>query len=145
MTTDKVLAGLKAWIESQASPDLEGVSIYLQDDAAERVPPFLTLSDTGSEEHPVLRGVLKITVEVKLFTVPVETVEDEDDAATDSAGHRAMNAALADILGDTASIQFLCAQDGLTCFDVRGTAPTWEPEDDMRATTFKLEVVACPR
>lgn len=146
-TTDKTLAGLKAWITYRAPAELAEVPIYLRDDATERDFPCIVLSDTGAEEHPVLRGVLSIGIEAKLLSVAVDEPESDDTYATSTDDHRTIAGQLADILGETAAaVDFLTARDGLKCFDLRGAAPTTEPDDEgHRATTIQLGAVACPR
>lgn len=150
MTTDIALLALKSWIEHRASTYtiLDGVPILLRDTATEQPgdddeedaatfdATYIVLAEASAEEHPVLRGVLTMALEVILHTA----------AATDSTGstdsdHRALNAALYNIIADKSGIAFCDGYPGFRCWDIRGTAPTTDPADGQRVTTFAVSMV----
>ena len=141
MTTDLLLKALKAWIELPAVAALDGVTVYLRDTENETDPPKITLRETANEEHPILRGVMTIDLEVVLETVPGEA----DQEAETEAGHQAMSAALYDIIGDKSGITFCDNYPGLKVFDMRGSVPTTESEASNRVTRFEMRAVACKR
>lgn len=141
MTTDKLLAAIKAWIELKAGASLDGVTVYLRDTEQEKEPPMITLKETGNEEHPVLRGVMTIDLEAILETVPGESDQEADTQAT----HESKASELYEILGDTGIITFCDAYPGLKVFDIRGFTPTNESEDQNRLTRFEMRAVACKR
>ena len=148
MTTDKALETLKSWIthRTTAYPALTGIPIILRDseqeqpgdddadDEASFDATHIVLNDTGSEEHPVLRGVLTIQVEAMLVTAT-------GDLGKTDAEHRALNADLWNILADKAAITYCNNQPGFACFDIRGNEPTSETGDGVRTTTFALSMV----
>jgi hypothetical protein len=150
MTSDLALKALKSWIEYRAALDLDeldGIPVYLRDNEAEKETPNITLRDTASEEHDVLRGVLTIQVEAVLETVPAETGQEghteEEHQAINSALFRAMSEEGND---DTPlAVAFCDGYTGLRVFDIRGTSPTTEVEDSNRVTRFEFQVVACLR
>jgi hypothetical protein len=149
MTTDSVADGLKAWIElrTTAYPVLAGVQILTGPDAELFEGTHIVIRDTGSEEHPVLRGVLEIGIEVDLRTVPIPEI-DEDEEQSEFQGitkteHTALSHALYNVLGDGAAITFLNGWPGLKCFDIRNVRPTTQATDDLRSTIFQMEVRAC--
>lgn len=141
MTTDKLLAALKAWITNQAGSDLDDVTIYLRDTEEEKDPPYIMLRDSSAEEHAVLRGVMTIDVEAELVTVPGSDAQEAESLAT----HQIKTSALYEILSDKAAIAYCDARPGLKVFDIRGCAPTTESEDQTRTTRFEFRAVACKR
>jgi hypothetical protein len=149
MTTDAAANGIKAWIElrTTAYPVLSGVQIVVRDDAEAMESRHIVIRDTGSEEHPVLRGVLEIGFEVELRSVPVATLDDEDEQngllGTTRDEHQALTSALYDVLADIAAVEFLNAQPGLKCFDIRNVRMGTQSQDDLRSTIFQMEVRAC--
>ena len=150
MTTDLSLAALKSWITYRAAayPVLSGVPILLRDTQVERPgdddedevadfdATFISLNDVSTEEHAIQRGCLTMDIEVMLCTVP-------GDLGKTDAEHAAFNAALYNVIADTAAIEYCSSGTGIRCFDIRGTAPTTEADGAMRATTFKVSMVAC--
>lgn len=138
MTTDKLLAALKAWIESRDDSDLDGVTIHLRDTEQEKEPPFILIRESATEEHPVLRGVLAIDVEAILVTVPGNDAQEAESLAT----HQLKADALYEILADKSAITYCDGYPGLKVFDIRGCAPTTESEDQTRQTRFELRAVA---
>jgi hypothetical protein len=142
MTTDLALNALKAWIEYNhaAKPALEDIPIHLRDTEEEQPGLCIVLKETGSEEHPVLRGVLLMGIDCMLVSVP----GDEEDDANPSADHQALVADLYNVLADTAGIDFLSTFSGFKCFDIRGTAPISEQENGLRITRFEMRIVGCP-
>lgn len=141
MTTDKLLAAIKAWIELNAGDDLDGVTVYLRDTEQEKDPPMITLRENGNEEHPILRGVMSISFDAVLETVPGAADQEADTLAT----HESKASALYEILGDTAAITYCDNYPGLKVFDIRGTVPISESEDANRITRFEMRAVACKR
>lgn len=141
MTTDKLLAALKGWIELNAGDELDGVTVYLRDTEQEKEPPMITLRETANEEHPILRGVMTIDLEMVLETVPGA----EDQEADTQASHEAKANELYEILGDTGAITYCDNYPGLKVFDIRGTAPITGSEDQNRLTRFEMRAVACKR
>lgn len=148
MTTDLALAALKSWIELRAAATytvLSGIPILLRDTTTEQPgdddesdeedfdATFIVLNEASSEEHPVLRGVLTMAIEVMLVTA-----DASDDLGKTDTQHRALNAALYNILADTAGIAYCNSYPGFRCWDIRGTAPTSETGDGVRTTTFAL-------
>ncbi len=150
MTTDLSIAALKSWITYRATayPVLSGVPILLRDTQAERPgdddedevadfdATFISINDVGAEEHAIQRGCLTMDIEVMLRTVP-------GDLGKTDAEHTALNTALYNAIADTAAIEYCSSGTGIRCFDIRGAAPTTEADGAMRATTFKLSMVAC--
>ena len=148
MTTDKALETLKAWITHRTSayPSLAGIPIILRDSETEQPgdddeddegtfdATFIVLNDTGSEEHPVLRGILTMQIEAMLVTAT-------GNLGKTDAEHRALNADLWNILSDKAAITYCNNQPGFRCFDIRGNEPTSETGDGVRTTTFALSMV----
>ena len=148
MTTDKALEALKAWItyRTKAYTSLAGIPIILRDSEAEQPgdddaadegdfdATHIVLNDTGSEEHPVLRGVLTMQIEAMLVTAT-------GDLGKTDAEHRALNTDLWNILADKAAIAYCNNQPGFACFDIRGNEPTSETGEGMRTTTFALSMV----
>lgn len=142
MTADTALNAVKAWIEHNATGDLADVPIVLRDTDTEKPGLQIVIAEDGDpEEHPVLRGVLTIQINVMLRSVPGE----EDEESTTQADHQALNADLYDILADVAAITYCDAYEGLKCFDIRGAAGSTSDEDGLRVTTFPLTMVACKR
>lgn len=141
MTTDKLLAALKAWIELQAGTALDGVTVHIRDTEQETEPPFILIRETANEEHPVLRGVMAIGLEVLLVTVPGESDQEAETLST----HQEKAAALYEILGDSDAIIYCDTYPGLKVFDMRGIAPITESEDQNRLTRFEIRAVACKR
>lgn len=150
MTTDLSLAALKSWITYRAAAYsvLSGVPILLRDTQVERPgdddedevadfdATFISINDVGAEEHAIQRGCLTMDIEVMLCTVP-------GDLGKTDAEHAALNTALYNVIADTAAIEYCSSGTGIQCFDIRGAAPTTEADGAMRATTFKLSMVAC--
>lgn len=141
MTTDKLLAAIKGWIQLNAGDELDGVTVYLRDTEQEKEPPMITLRETANEEHPILRGVMTIDLEVILETVPGDSDQEADTLAT----HEAKASALYEILGDIGAITYCDNYPGLKVFDIRGTAPITGSEDQNRLTRFEMRAVACKR
>jgi hypothetical protein len=148
MTADKALETLKSWIthRTTAYPALAGIPIILRDSEQEQPgdddaadadtfdATHIVLNDTSSEEHPVLRGVLTVSVEAMLVTAT-------GDLGKTDVEHRALNADLWNILADRAAVTYCDNQPGFRCFDLRGNEPTSETGDGVRTTTFALSIV----
>jgi hypothetical protein len=148
MTADKALETLKSWITYRTTdyPDLAGIPIILRDSEQEQPgdddegdegafdATHIVINDTGSEEHPVLRGVLTVSIEVMLVTAT-------GDLGKTDAEHRSLNADLWSILADRSAVTYCDNQPGFRCFDIRGNEPTSETGDGVRTTTFALSVV----
>lgn len=148
MTTDKALETIKAWIthRTTAYPALDGIPIILRDSEQEQPgdddesdqgsfdSTYIVLNDTGSEEHPVLRGVLTMKLEVMLVT-------STGDLGKTDTEHRELNANLWNILADKDAIFYCDNQPGFRCWDIRGNEPTSETGDGVRTTTFALSMV----
>jgi hypothetical protein len=148
MTTDKALETIKAWItyRTTAYPALAGIPIILRDSEQEKPgdddaadedtfdATHIVLNDTGSEEHPVLRGVLTMQIEAMLVTAT-------GDLGKTDAEHRALNSDLWNILADKAAVAYCNSQPGFACWDIRGNEPTSETGDGVRTTTFALSMV----
>ena len=141
MTTDNAIAALKQYLETEigATSPLTGIEILLTGDDGTLDPPFISIIETGSEEHETLLGVLKVSIHVTLATVPGET----SAAATPDTTHRTMTAALKEILADYDAAKASCdTWPYFSCFDVRGLAMMQVPDDGRRTTRFAL-VMTC--
>jgi len=148
MTNDKALETLKAWIthRTTAYPSLTGIPIILRDSEQEQPgdddsgdedtfdATHIVLNDTSSEEHPVLRGVLTISIEAMIVTAT-------GDLGKTDTEHRALNADLWSVLADKNAIAYCNTQPGFACWDIRDITPTSETGDGVRATTFALSMV----
>ena len=144
MTTDLALNAIKAWITYRTTvyTSLASIPIHLRDSEDEKEPPLIIIKETGAEEHPILRGVLTIGIEVALVTVPGAA---DEDATTEEAS-QALNSDLFNILADTQLAIGWCDQyPGLRVFDIRGISPTNEIENSNRVTRFSLTMTCCPR
>lgn len=142
MIADKVLSGIKSWIESQQSinTEVDGLSIVLRDTTNVKSYPLLVLNDTGATEHPVLRGVwAPLTVEAMLYSVP--NADGASASGTTQAQHQAVANALYQVLNDTAAIVHIDALTGLRCFDIRGGGIETTTEDNRLVTRILLDVV----
>jgi hypothetical protein len=142
MTIDKTLLAVKQLIEDASEvtyPNLDGIPVLITTEDEEKTYPCILVTDTGAEEHEVLRGVFTVGVDVQINTIP------NDDAAdgTTEAQHQAISSNLYDLLGDVASITALDAYEGLTVFDIRGSEPANEREDGRNATTISQEITCC--
>jgi hypothetical protein len=146
MTTENVKQSLKQWIESQASQyaALASIPIILNGETTEADFPLISIVDTGSEsvvENGVpLYGVDEIAINAEVHSVPDDTAND----ATSIADHRAIVAALAEILADRNAITFCDGLNGTAIFDIRRAASSMEPSDGRRVSTIQLTVIACP-
>jgi hypothetical protein len=143
MTITNAFQAIKQWIEFKTIedyPELQGIPIYLRDDAEEITPPYIVFAETGAEEHEILRGVLNVSFEVRLVTVPGE---DDQEAATADT-HRELAAALQNITADTNSLAFLDGLAETKFFDIRGGVPMTENTDNQRITSIEHTMVVCP-
>ena len=137
MTTDNALAALRLYIQSRDSL-LAALAIHITGDDSDLEPPYIAISETGSEEHEVSLGVLTLSVEVKISSVVGETA----DSATPDTTHRALAAELHTILTDYETARE--NMDGypyFSCFDIRALSPRTITEDGRRVTVFPLRMV----
>ena len=143
MTITNAFLALKQWIEKRVSedyPELESVPIYIRDENGEITPPYIVLVETGAEEHEILRGVLTVSFEVRLVTVPGE--DDQEASSADTA--REMAQALQNITADVEALQFLDGICETRFFDIRGGIPMIANEDGQRIFTLEHTMVVCP-
>jgi len=121
---------------------LAAVPIHLTGDADLLEPPHLTVIETGSEEHEVLRGVLRLSLRIDLTTIPGE---DEDESIS-AANHRAMAAALDTLLigpgCDYSRLEYhMQAVPGFQSWGIWGLAPSLSAEGGRRVTSMPLVMV----
>lgn len=141
-TIDTTLAGLKTVILEQARGALEGIPVYLRDDAEERDFPCIVLVESGAEEHPVLLGVLEIGVNVLICSVVVDEPEADDTQGTSPETHREISGEIETILRNELLPDMMTAFPNLKVWDCRGTVGITTGEDGMRITTFENKIIA---
>lgn len=142
MTTDYTLLAIKQLIENSSDidyPNIAGLNIYLSQEDDSRSYPCITIMDTGSEEHEVLRGVYDVSVDVTPQTIPNDTEYD----GTTQEQHRAISTELYNILGNTNAITSLNDYPDLKVFDIRGVEQGNEREDGRNSMTITLEITCC--
>jgi len=143
MTITNAFLAINQWIEfktQKSYPELEGIPIYLRDDSEEITPPYIVMVETGAEEHEILRGVLNVSFDVRLVTVP----GDDGQEAASAETHRELAAALQNITADTNALVFLDGLADTRFFDIRGGATMTTNEDGQRVTTIEHTMVVCP-
>lgn len=137
MTIDNALEALRIYVDSK-SETLAGLEIHITGDDTVYDPPFISITETGSEEHDVLPGVITLSIDVRLASVSGETVDD----ATPDTTHRALAAELSVILSDYEAAKQSCdTYPYFTCFGIRKLAPRTIREDGRRVTNFPLVMV----
>jgi hypothetical protein len=137
MTTDNALAALRLYIQSRDSL-LAALTIHITGDDTTLDPPYISITETGNEEHEVSLGVITLSVEVKLASVVGETA----DAATTDTAHRALATELHGILTDyETGRENMDTYPYFSCFDIRAMAPRTITEDGRRVTVFPLRIV----
>ena len=143
MTITNAFLALKQWIEKRISedyPELADVPIHIRDENDEITPPYIVLVETGAEEHEILRGVLSVSFEIRLVTVP----GDDDQEASDASTAREMAAALQNITADTEALAFLDGIEETRFFDIRGGIPITSNGDGQRTISIEHMMVVCP-
>lgn len=143
MTITNAFLAIKQWIEfktQESYPELEGIPIYIRDDSEEITPPYIVMAETGAEEHEILRGVLNVSFEIRLVTVPGE----DDQEAASAQTHRELSAALQNITADTNTLAYLDGLADTRFFDIRGGVAMTTNEEGQRITTIEHTMVVCP-
>ena len=144
MTIDKTLNGIKAAIENADSVTynlIEGLPVYVsqEDDTVDY--PCIKVTDTGSEEHEVLRGVYDpLTVDVSLCTIPHADSEGDDYTEEE---HQAASNQLYNLMANTDMITLLNNETGLRVFDIRTESLVNEREDGKNVATITQAIVCC--
>lgn len=144
MISDRALAAIKTWIEANEGslPVLADLDIRLRDIDSAKTYPLLVLRDAASEEHEILRGVVAITIEAALTTVP--HADGASATATTQASHQAYADALESVLGDyVAGKNYMDAISGITVFNVRGLTGLTDEDEGRRTTTFEFLITCC--
>lgn len=133
MTSRRVMAGIKTYLQG-ASITLSGLTYATTQETADEAFPRITIEETGTEEHEVLRGVYTITVDCHLETDPERSTDAQHSTTMDE---------FYTALGDTTALtSALEAEASLKCWDVRGVNQTTMPDQGRRKTTITLQVTA---
>ena len=147
MIADDILAGLKTYIEAQATahPALGDLTVVLRDNDGDKSYPLLVLLDESTQEHDVLRGVQDpLTVAATVYSVP--NSDGASASGTTQATHQTYTEALFAVLGCDSIVTALNMQGGdFKVFDIRGIEGTTDEDDGRSATRFELRVVCCKR
>lgn len=134
-TIDNAILAVQTYIET----NIPALTVFRSGDDDNLTPPFVTVEDTGSEEHDVLPNVLRVSIAVTLVTLP----GDSDQHATTDAAHRALAAEIMALLMDYEAIKTSCSSiPYFTCFDVRGLSLQNSVADGTRTTAISL-VITC--
>lgn len=133
MTSRRVLSGVKSYLEGE-DVDIDGLVVATVDESIDKTYPLAIVSENGTEEHEILRGVYEVSVLVTLYTDPERATDAEHATAVDE-----MYSALGNILRFQTS---LSANAHLKCWDVRGVNQTTGPESGRRTTEFSLTITA---
>ena len=144
MITDRAIEAVKAWVASRNSsyPVVDEWTIVTPTEDSVKSYPLLTISCTGAEEHPVLRGVMHpATIELKLETTPCVT--GETDLATTGATHNSYAEALYNIVADVAAKDFMNGLLGITVFESKGNTGITGTEDGRRSSVFEMRIICC--
>lgn len=131
MTTDIALSVLKTYIEENIFEDID---IHIAGDITELIAPFIDITTDGSEEHEVLRGVLNISVRMRIATIPRE-----------SNTGRALADELYDIIGDPQSLIDWTDEniEDLRIFDAREYEMETRAENDLTISEITFTLTAC--
>ena len=130
--TDLLIDAIRDHIEAVAPTTLATCQFAIRDEATNRAFPQVRVSERSIEEHEVLLGVYRCTVDVTIRTIP-------DD--TGDSTHRTMVEELWNIVADEDIENSLTSVDTLNVHDARCSGPMTAPEDDMRETTLELSCV----
>ena len=144
MIADRTIAAVKSWVESRngAYPVVDAWTIVTSDDDASKSYPLLTISCTGADEHPVLRGVMHpLTIELKIETTPCEG--GSDDVGTTGDTHGTYTEALYNIAADNAAVAYMDGRDGLSVWESKGNTGFTSTEDGRRATVIEMKITCC--
>jgi hypothetical protein len=131
MTTDIALSTLKTYIDEHISDDID---VHIAGDIQELLAPFIDITTEGSEEHEVLRGVLDISVRMRIATIP----RDENTG-------RAIADELYDIIGDPQALISWTDDniDDLRIFDARGYEMETRADSDLTMSEITFTLTAC--
>lgn len=130
--TDLLIDGIRDHVEAIAPTTLGTCSFAVRDQATNRSFPQVRVSERAIEEHEILQGVYRATIDVCLRTIPDDTTD---------ATHYTMVEELWNIVADEDIENSLSSVDGLKVHDVRCSGPMTEPDEDYRETTLELSVV----
>jgi hypothetical protein len=146
MTVKKAKQTIEDWIADQAAsyPDISGLPITQNGEISDMEFPMISIVETGAEQHEangvIMRGVMEISLNVELHSVPA--TDDQD--GTDEADHSDIEADLYDILGDLTFLSWAQNRNNLLFFDIRTAAPIVEARDGRRVSTFAILLICCP-
>ena len=144
MITDRAIEAVKAWVESRASsyPVVDSWAITTPADDSVKAYPLLTISCTGAEEHPVLRGVMHpLTIELKIETTPCVT--GSTDLATTGSTHSTYAEALYNIAADRGAVEYMDGLLGIKVFESRGNVGITGTEDGRRSSAVEMNITCC--
>lgn len=144
MITDRAIEAVKAWVESRAAsyPVVNDWSIVTPTEDSVKTYPLLTISCTGAEEHPVLRGVMHpLTIELKIETTPCAT--GADDLATTGTTHSAYAEALYQIAADYGAVEYMDGILGISVWESKGNVGITGTEDGRRSSSVEMRITCC--
>lgn len=143
MTITKALTAIKTMIENADATEFNlivGLNIYLPTEDDTRTYPCINITDTGADEHEILRGVFDpLSVDIQLHTIPNDDTLD----GTTEAEHQAIVEQMYSLLADIREIDELAATTGLNVFDIRQSSVSSSREDGRNTTTFSQDIVCC--
>ena len=144
MITDRAIEAVKAWVASRNSsyPVVDEWTIVTPTEDSVKTYPLLTISCTGAEEHPVLRGVMHpLTIELKIETTPCAT--GDDDLATTGTTHNSYAEALYEIAADYNAVAFMDGLLGISVWESKGNTGITGTDDGRRSSTVEMRITCC--
>ena len=144
MITDRAIEAVKAWVESRATsyPVVDEWTIVTPATDTVKTYPLLTISCTGAEEHPVLRGVMHpLTIELKIETTP--NVTGATDLATTGATHNSYAEALYEIAADYGAVSYMDGILGISVWESKGNVGITGTEDGRRSSSVEMRITCC--
>lgn len=132
-TTDLLLAGIRSHLIGVAPTELATCTFNLRDTATVKTYPLVVITDTGSDEHDVLRGVYRVNVEVALRSIPDDTTD---------AAHRTIAQQIWQLLADEDVVESLDSYDPtMRVWDVRCAGAVANEDDEYRQSVVTVECV----
>jgi hypothetical protein len=131
MTTDLAIAEIKNYLTEYLA---EEIDIFLAGDIEDLIAPFIDITTTGSSEHEVLRGVLDISVRLRVATIPRE--ENTGRAIADQ---------LYDVIGNSEQLVAWSDANNTTTrfFNAREYEMETRAENDLTISEITFTLTAC--
>lgn len=133
MTSRSVLSGVKTYLQG-AGLTLDGLVVATVDESIDKTYPLIIVSENGTSEHEVLRGIYEVSTVVTIHNDPERTTDAEHVTAVGE-----LYAALGNI---TRMMVELNTTPNLQVWDVRDINQSTEPDSGRRSTSFAMTITA---